>query len=181
MKDEEAELFVGAPAPFGPTVDALADLERQVREAEQMEGVVLRFGNLYGPGTMFAAGGSQADEARRRRLPIVGKGTGVFSFVHVEDAAAAIAVAVERGAPGVYNIVDDEPSPMREWVPAYAEALGAKRPRRVPVWLASLVAGRAVAANAVELRGASNAKAKRDLDWQPTYSSWRQGFREALG
>jgi nucleoside-diphosphate-sugar epimerase len=181
VKDEEAELFVGAPAPFGAAVDALADLERQVREAERMEGVVLRFGNLYGPGTMFAAGGSQADEARRRRLPIIGKGTGVFSFVHVEDAAAAIAVAVERGAPGVYNVVDDEPAPMREWVPAYVQALEAKPPRRVPVWLASLVAGRAVAANAIELRGASNAKARRELGWLPIYSSWRQGFREALG
>jgi nucleoside-diphosphate-sugar epimerase len=145
--------------------------------------VVLRFGNLYGPGTMFAAAGSQADEARRRRLPIVGKGTGVFSFIQVEDAASAIEAAVERGAPGVYNVVDDDPAPMSDWVPAYAEAVGAKPPRRVPVWLAGLIAGRAVAANAVELRGASNAKLKRELGWQPRYPSWRQGFAdaEALG
>jgi nucleoside-diphosphate-sugar epimerase len=150
-----------------------------VREAEPIEGVVLRFGNLYGPGTMFAADGSQAAEARRRRLPVVGEGTGTFSFVHVEDAAAAIAIAIERGAPGTYNIVDDEPAPMREWVPAYCEALGAKPPRRVPTWLAALVAGRAVAANAIEVRGASNAKAKRELGWQLRYPSWRQGFRDA--
>lgn len=178
IKGEEAELFVGAPDPFGSTVDALADLERQVREAEGIEGVVLRFGNLYGPGTMFAGEGSQAEEARRRRLPIVGKGTGVFSFIQVEDAASAFAAAVEAGAPGIYNIVDDDPAPMADWVPVYAEALGAKPPRRVPVWLAALVAGRSVARNAVELRGASNAKAKRELGWQPRYPSWRQGFAD---
>jgi nucleoside-diphosphate-sugar epimerase len=183
VKDEEAELFADAPDPFGGAVEALVDLERQVGEAEGMEGVVLRFGNLYGPGTMFAADGSQADEARRRRLPIVGKGSGVFSFTHVEDAASAIEAAVERGAPGIYNVVDDDPAPMSDWVPAYVQALGAKSPRRVPVWLAGLIAGRAIAANAVELRGASNAKFKRELGWQPRYPSWRQGFAdaEALG
>jgi nucleoside-diphosphate-sugar epimerase len=178
VKDEEAELFVGAPDPFGPTVDALADLEHQVLAVESMDGVVLRFGNLYGPGTMFASSGSQADEARRRRLPIVGKGTGVFSFVQVEDAASAFTVAVGGGVPGIYNIVDDDPAPMKDWVPVYAEALGAKPPRRVPVWLASLVAGKSVARNAVELRGASNAKAKRELGWQPRHPSWRQGFAD---
>jgi nucleoside-diphosphate-sugar epimerase len=176
VKDEEAELYAEAPEPFGDTVEALSDLERQVRDAEGLEGVVLRFGNLYGPGTMFASDGSQAEEAQRRRLPIVGKGTGVFSFVHVEDAAAAFAIAIEHGAPGTYNIVDDEPARMHEWVPAYCEALGAKPPRRVPSWLAALVVGRAVASNAVEVRGASNAKAKRELGWQPRYPSWRQGF-----
>jgi 2-alkyl-3-oxoalkanoate reductase len=181
VKSEEAELAVGAPPPFGAAVDALADLERQVIEADGLAGVILRFGNFYGPGTMFAAAGSQAEEARRRRLPVVGKGTGRFSFIHVEDAASAVVAAVADDATGVYNIVDDEPAPMHEWVPAYAEALGAKPPRRVPVWLARLIAGRAIAANAVELRGASNAKAKRELNWQPRYASWRQGFREALG
>lgn len=181
IKDEDAELFVGGPEPFGAAVDALVDLERQVRETERMEGVVLRFGNFYGPDTAFAADGSQADEARRRRLPIVGKGTGTFSFIHVKDAAAATVAALESDVTGTFNVVDDEPATMREWVPAYAEALGAKLPRRVPVWLASLIVGRGVARNAVELRGASNAKAKRDLGWQPRYRSWRQGFREALG
>ncbi len=180
VKDEDAELARGAPPPFGDTVDALADLERQVLGAEAMEGLVLRFGNFYGPGTMFAAAGSQAEDARRRRLPVVGKGTGLFSFIHIEDAAAAVVAALES-PPGTYNVVDDEPGPMHEWVPVYAEALGAKPPRRVPVWLARLVAGRAIAANAIEQRGASNAKAKRELGWQPRYASWRQGFREALG
>ena len=176
-------MFVGAPEPFGGAVEALSDLERQVRDAEGLEGVVLRFGNLYGPGTMFASGGSQADEARRRRLPVVGKGTGIFSFIQVEDAAAATAAAIARGAPGAYNVVDDDPAPMHDWVPLYVRAVGAKPPRRVPAWLAGLIAGRAIARNAVELRGASNAKAKRDLGWQPRYASWRQGFvdPEALG
>ena len=181
VKDEDADLFVGGPEPFGAAVDALVDLERQVLKAEDMEGVVLRFGNFYGPGTAFAADGSQADEARRGRLPIVGKGTGTFSFIHVEDAAAATVAALEGDVTGTFNVVDDEPAPMREWVPVYAEALRAKRPRRVPAWLAGLLVGRGVARNAVELRGASNAKAKRDLGWQPRYPSWRHGFREALG
>jgi 2-alkyl-3-oxoalkanoate reductase len=181
VKDEKAPLFEGAPGAFGAAVEALADLERQVGGAEGIEGVVLRFGWFYGPGTTYAADGEQADETRRRRLPIVGKGTGTFSFIHVEDAAAATVAAVESNATGTFNVVDDEPAPMREWVPAYAEALGAKRPRRVPVWLANIVADRALVANAVGLRGASNAKAKRELGWQPRYASWRQGFREALG
>ncbi|HWM55620.1 MAG TPA: NAD(P)-dependent oxidoreductase [Solirubrobacterales bacterium] len=181
VKDEEAPLFKGAPEPFGGAVEALADLERQVTGAEDLDGLVLRFGWFYGPGTSYASDGSQADEMRKRRLPIVGKGTGTFSFIHVEDAAAATVAALDRGAPGTYNVADDEPAPMREWLPVYAEAVGAKPPRRVPVWLAKLVAGRALAGNAVELRGASNAKAKQELGWEPQYASWRQGFREALG
>jgi nucleoside-diphosphate-sugar epimerase len=179
VKDEGAPLFHGAPFPFGGAVEALADLERQVTGAEGIEGLVLRYGWLYGPGTYFDRDGSQTEEALKRRLPIVGKGTGTFSFVQVEDAAAATVVAVERGAPGVYNVVDDEPAPMREWVPAFAGAIGAKPPRRVPVWLARLVAGSAAANSATQLRGASNAKAKRELGWQPSHSSWRQGFRDA--
>jgi nucleoside-diphosphate-sugar epimerase len=112
-------------------------------------------------------------------LPIVGKGTGTFSFIHSEDAAAATVAAVERGAPGIYNVVDDEPAAMREWLPVYAQALGVKPPRRVPYRLARLIAGDAARA-AVELRGASNAKAKRELGWQPAHPSWRQGFSQTL-
>jgi len=179
VKDEEAPLFHGAPYPFGGAVEALADLELQVTGAEGVEGLVLRYGWLYGPGTYFDRDGSQTEEALKRRLPIVGKGTGTFSFVQVEDAATATVAAVERGAPGAYNVVDDEPAPMREWVPAFAEAIGAKPPRRVPVWLARLIAGSAAASSATQLRGASNAKAKRELGWQPSYSSWRQGFGDA--
>jgi 2-alkyl-3-oxoalkanoate reductase len=181
VKDEEGPLFHGAPAPFGGAVEALADLERQVTGADGIEGLILRYGWLYGPGTYFDRDGSQTEDVRRRRLPIVGKGTGTFSFLHVEDAAAATVAAVERGAPGTYNVVDDEPAPSREWVPVFAEAIGAKPPRHVPVWLARIAAGKAAAAMAVGLRGASNAKAKRELGWQPRYPSWRQGFREARG
>lgn len=181
VKTEDDPLWTAAPEPFASAAAALAALERQVAEAEGIEGLSMRYGWFYGPGTMFAAEGSQAEDVRRRRLPVVGKGQGTFSFVHVEDAAAATVAALDRGAPGPYNVCDDEPAPMREWVPAYAAALGAKRPRRVPVWLAKLIAGRAVAGNAVGLRGAANAKAKQELAWRPRYPSWRQGFREALG
>jgi nucleoside-diphosphate-sugar epimerase len=181
VKDEEAPLAAGAPGSFGEAVEALADLERQVTGAEGIEGIVLRYGWFYGPGTYFAHDGSQTADVLKRRFPIVGEGDGVFSFIHVEDAAGATVAAVERGAPGTYNVADDEPAPQHEWLPFFAEALGAKPPRRVPVWLAKLVAGRATVGNAIGLRGASNAKAKRELGWQPRYSSWRQGFREALG
>lgn len=179
VKDEEAPLFKDSPAPFGGAVAALTDLERQVTGTEGIEGVVLRYGWLYGPGTYFDRDGSQTEEALKRRVPIVGKGTGTFSFIQVEDAARATVAAVERGAPGTYNVVDDEPAPMRDWVPAFAEAVGAKPPRRVPVWLARLIAGSAAANTATQLRGASNAKAKRELGWQPSCPSWRQGFRDA--
>lgn len=180
VKDEEAPLFTDAPGRFGATFGAVAELERQVLEGEDFAGLALRFGWLYGPGTYYAADGQQAEEVRKRRLPLVGPATGTFSFVHVEDAASATVAALEGGAPGAYNVVDDEPAPLREWVPVYAEALGAKPPRRVPVWLARLVAGKDVAASAVGLRGASNAKAKRALGWQPAHPSWRQGFRDSL-
>ncbi len=180
VKDEEAPVETDAPGFYGPAFRAALDLERQVTGAEGIEGIALRCGWLYGPGTFYDRDGQQADEVRRRRLPIVGKGTGTFSFIHVDDLAEAIAAALERGAPGVYNVADDEPAPMSEWLPVYAEALGAKPPRRVPAWLAALVAGRAAAAAAIELRGASNAKAKRELGWQPAHPSWRQGFSEML-
>lgn len=180
VKGEEAPLFFDAPPPFGDAADALAGLERQVTEAEGMEGIVLRFGWLYGPGTYYDKDGSVTEDAHKRRMPVVGKGTGTFSFAHVEDAAAAVLAALERGAPGTYNVVDDEPAPMREWAPAFAEAVGAKKPLRVPVWLARLVAGKGAATMATELRGASNTKAKRELGWQPSYSSWREGFADPI-
>lgn len=176
VKDEEAPLNLEAPGHFGGAAAALADLERQVTSAEGIEGVVLRYGWLYGPGTYFDRVGSQTEDARKRRLPIVGRGDGVFSFVHVEDAAAATVAAVERGAPGAYNVVDDEPAPMRDWVPVFCEAVGAKKPFRVPALLARLIAGAAAVSSATQLRGASNAKAKRELGWQPQYPSWREGF-----
>jgi 2-alkyl-3-oxoalkanoate reductase len=180
VKDEEARPFDDAPAPFGAAVKTMLAHEREVVEATDFDGLVLRYGQFYGPGTYLAADGHMGREVRRRRFPIVGPGTGMFSFLNLEDAAGATLAALERGAAGVYNIVDDEPARLAEWLPVYAEALGAKPPRRVPVWLARLVAGSAVASSAVELRGAANAKAKRELGWEPAYPSWRQGFRESL-
>ena len=118
---------------------------------------------------------------RKRRFPIVGDGGGVWSLIHIEDAAAATAVAVERGRPGIYNVVDDEPAPVREWLPALASALDAKPPRRVPRWLGRLAAGEAATVMMTEVRGASNEKAKRELGWKPRYASWRQGFAQGLG
>jgi nucleoside-diphosphate-sugar epimerase len=176
VKDEEEPLFEDAPGRFGTAFGAVAELERQVLGAAGIEGIALRYGWLYGSGTYFDRGGQQADEVIRRRFPVVGKGTGTFSFIHVDDAAGATVAALERGAPGAYNVVDDEPAPLREWLPVYAAVLGAKPPRRVPVWLARLVADKDVAASAVGLRGATNAKAKRELGWEPRYPSWRQGF-----
>jgi nucleoside-diphosphate-sugar epimerase len=181
VKDEDAPLLTQGQGNFVQAVRTLADMERSIVGDQSLEGLVLRYGAFYGPGTYYASDGSTAKEVRRRRYPIVGGGQGVFSFVHVEDAADATLIAVERGAPGVYNVVDDEPAPMREWLPVYAEALGAKRPMRVPAFVARLVAGKETAGLATSLRGASNARAKRELGWQPRYPSWRQGFAEALG
>ena len=178
VKDEDAPLALGAPPPFGDGVRAIAEMERAVVGAEGLDGLVLRYGWFYGPGTYYADDGSMAADVRKRRFPIIGKGTGLFSFVHVDDAASATVAAVERGAPGVYNVVDDDPGPQREWLPVYAEAIGAKKPLRVPVWIARLVAGKVASVASVQ-PGASNAKAKRELGWEPRWPSWRQGFREA--
>jgi nucleoside-diphosphate-sugar epimerase len=182
VKYEDDPTMSGAiGGEFGPAVEAMLDLERQTVGAPGLEGLVLRYGFFYGPGTSYASDGFQAGEVRRRRFPIVGDGAGVFSFIHVDDAAAATVAACERGAPGIYNVSDDEPAPVREWLPIYAQAIGAKSPRQVPRWLARLIAGPAVTAFATTLRGCSNGRAKAELGWQPRWSSWRQGFREALG
>lgn len=179
VKDEGDPLFSDAPEPFGPSVKVVEQMERAVRDADGIEGVILRYGWFYGPRTYFATDGSTAADVRRRRYPIVGDGGGLFSFIHVEDAAAATVAALERGDPGIYNIVDDEPTPMREWLTLYAETLGAKPPRRVPRWLARILAGKMVARMSTDLRGASNAKARRELRWRPIWPTWREGFRHA--
>ena len=181
VKDEEAPLFRDPPGRFADACKALISLERQVLEAEGLEGVVLRFGWFYGPGTYYDRGGSVAEEVEKRRYPVIGKGEGTFSFIHVEDAADAYVAALDHGASGIYNVVDDEPGQIREWLPVYAEALGAKPPRRVPAWLARLVAGKDLVSTATTMRGASNAKAKRELGWEPAHPSWREGFTSSLG
>jgi nucleoside-diphosphate-sugar epimerase len=180
VKSEDDPLLDDAPPPFASGVEALHEMEGLALGSEGLDGLVLRYGFFYGPGTHYGPDGTLTADVRRRRLPIVGDGRGVFSFIHVDDAADATVAAVERGSPGIYNIVDDEPAPMREWVPALAAAAGAKPPRRVPAWLARLVGGRQAADFAVELRGASNEKAKRELGWKPAHPSWRSGFAESL-
>jgi nucleoside-diphosphate-sugar epimerase len=181
VKDEEASMSDPGPGRFGRAIEALADLERQVLGAEGIDGVVLRLGWLYGPGTYYGRDGSQAEDTLKRRSPVVGAGTGVYSFIHVDDAAAAVLAAVERGVPGAYNVVDDEPAPLREWLPLYAEVLGAKPPRRLPAWLVRLVAGGEMTDAALKMRGAANGKIKRELGWQPAFPSWREGFPASLG
>jgi nucleoside-diphosphate-sugar epimerase len=183
VKSEEDPLDEAPPKQVREILAAIRHLERAVTGADWIEGIALRYGGFYGPGTSISLepGADQVEMVRKRRLPIVGEGTGIQSFIQIEDAAAATAAAVERGKPGVYNIVDDEPAPAAEWVPALAEAVGAKPPRRLPRWLTRLVAGEATVVMMTEVRGASNAKAKRELGWDLRYPSWRQGFREGLG
>jgi nucleoside-diphosphate-sugar epimerase len=173
--DESAPLMSVGPA------SATAAMERTVGEAPGIEGLVLRYGYFYGPGTSIGPGGQQAEEIRRRRLPIVGDGGGRWSLIHVEDAARATVAALDRGGTGVLNVVDDEPALMRDWVPGLARILGAKPPRRVPVWLAKRVAGAAMVTTATQARGASNARARRSLGWAPRYPSWREGFPAVFG
>jgi len=166
-----------------PGLEAILYLEQAVTAIEWGEGLALRYGDFYGPGTSvsLAPDAVMAVPIRKRRFPIVGGGGGVWSHVHIEDAAAATAAAVERGRPGIYYVVDDEPAPQREWLPVLASGLGTKPPRRIPRWLGRLAAGEVATLMMTEARGASNAKAKRELGWQLRYPSWRQGFAQGLG
>jgi nucleoside-diphosphate-sugar epimerase len=160
---------------------ALAELERVVTATEGIEGVVLRYGYLYGPGTGFASDGAQVELLRRRRFPIVGDGDARFPFIHVDDAGAAAVLALDHGAPGIYNVVDDDPAPVRDWLPYLAETVGAPKPRRVPTFLARLIGGEYGVRYMTRAEPASNEKAKRELQLELRYPSWRQGFRDALG
>jgi nucleoside-diphosphate-sugar epimerase len=180
VKDEEARPYDDAPPPFDEGERAMIAHEREVLGTEGIEGLVLRYGQFYGPGTYYDRGGSIEKQVSKRMVPVMGPGTGMASFIHVDDAAGATVAALDHGAPGIYNVTDDEPAPAKEWLPVYAEVLGAKAPRRVPTWLARLVGGRMAIEFGVNLRGASNAKAKRELGWRPSRPSWRQGFRDAL-
>jgi 2-alkyl-3-oxoalkanoate reductase len=179
VKSEDAPMWMDAPMPFARSVRVLADNEQRITGDPDVEGVVLRYGFFYGPGTYYAPDGSIAAQVRKRQFPIVGKGQGMMSYVHLRDAAAATVAALDRGR-GIYNVVDDDPAPAREWLPVYAQAIGARRPLRIPAWIARLVAGGMIARAATELRGASNAKAKAELGWQPSIPSWREGFTTAL-
>jgi nucleoside-diphosphate-sugar epimerase len=169
------------PAHQRESLAAIRHVERVTLTAQAVDGVVLRYANLYGPGTGFAEDGYVAAMVRGRRLPIVGDGAGVWSFIHVDDAAAATLAAIERGAPGIYNIADDQPVAVADWLPEFAQALGAKPPRRVPVSLGWLASGEVGVSMMTRIRGASNAKAKRELGWEPGYATIRQGFHAGLG
>jgi nucleoside-diphosphate-sugar epimerase len=178
---EEDRLWLEAPEPWGRSVNAVAALEEATLGAGGVEGVVLRYGFFYGPGSAYASDGSTAAMVRKRAFPVVGDGTAVYSYIHVDDAAGATVAALDHGPPGAYNVVDDDPGKVREWLPEYAEAVGARPPRRVPRFLARLGAGKFAVYMMTGLQGATNAKAKRELGWQPRWASWRHGFREALG
>ena len=168
IKTEEDPLDSDPPATARETLAAIKHLERATVDAG---GIALRYGGFYG-----SPDDAQIEAVRKRQFPIVGSGDGISSFVHLDDAAAATVLALEKGKPGIYNVVDDDPAPVREWLPALASTIGAKPPRRVPRWLARLIAGEGVVALMTESRGASNTKAKRELGWRLRYPSWRQGF-----
>jgi nucleoside-diphosphate-sugar epimerase len=178
VKGEHDPLDESPATSMRETLAAIRHLEEAVLGADWTEGIVLRYGGFYGPGTSFEPGAEHFELLRKRRFPIVGDGAGVWSFVHIEDAADATVAALERGRRGIYNVVDDEPAAVAEWLPAAADAIGAKSPRRVPLWVGRLLAGEAAAVMMTSVRGASNEKAKRELGWRPSHPSWRDGFRE---
>jgi nucleoside-diphosphate-sugar epimerase len=170
VKTEDDPLDPTPPANARQSWAAMADLDRTVTEAG---GIILRYGVFYG-----AANDGLIEPVRKRQYPLVGDGGGITSWIHLEDAAAATVLALEQDGPAIYNVVDDEPAPVREWLPVFVQAVGAKPPRHVPTWLARLFAGEAAVVMSTEARGASNAKAKRELGWTLRYPSWRQGFPE---
>ena len=179
VKTEQDPLDPTPPREFERSLQAIRHLESAVAEATDFEGVVLRYGPFYGPRSGLFDG-SALDQLRRRLFPVIGDGGGWWSFVHLDDAAEATAHAIDKGAPGVYNIVDDDPAPVRDWLPALAAMIGAKPPRHIPRWLARIVAGEHMVVMMTESRAGSNAKARRTLGWRPAHASWRQGFAEVL-
>jgi nucleoside-diphosphate-sugar epimerase len=183
VKTEDDPPDLDLPAKGRSGLDALRYLEDAVCGIDWAEGVALRYGAFYGPGTGISADPEAllTKNIRKRRFPIIGNGGGVWSFVHIEDAASATAAAIDNGGPGIYNVVDDEPAPVREWLPFLAEQLGAGKPRRVPGFPVRALAGKAPVLQMTEVRGGSNAKAKRELGWQPRWSTWRVGFAKGLG
>jgi nucleoside-diphosphate-sugar epimerase len=180
VKTEEDPLDPTPPPRLRSTLDAIRHVESAVLNAGDMDGVVLRYGGFYGPQSSISPDGEIVTMVRKRRFPIVGDGAGVWSFVHLDDVATATAAAIERGTPGIYNIVDDEPARVADWLPVLAAATGAKPPRRLPVWLGRLAVGPQGVAMMTSIRGASNAKAKRELGWQLIHPTWREGFRRVL-
>jgi nucleoside-diphosphate-sugar epimerase len=177
VKTEEDGFDDRPVATSRQTLEAIRYVERAVTSAEGLTGIVLRYGGFYGGESGLSRGGDMLELVHRRRFPVVGSGAGVWSLIHVEDAARATLQALDHGASGVYNIVDDDPAPVAEWLPELAAAVGAPPPRRLPAWLARPVVGAQGVSMMTDVRGSSNAKARRELDWAPRYSSWRDGFR----
>ena len=180
VKTEEDPLDPKPPESFTRTLAAIRYLEDKVGSTTFLEALALRYGMFYGPGTAIGKGGAILKMAKKRRFPIVGGGGGVWSFIHILDAARATVAAISRGAPGIYNIVDDEPAKVATWLPALAKAVEAKPPHRIPHWLGELTIGEAGVSIMTQIRGGSNAKAKRELNWTPIYPSWRIGFVDGL-
>jgi len=183
VADESGRIEPNPPADGKEAADAMRHLEEAVTGITWADGIVLRYGGFYGPGTGIEAAPDavMAGLIRKRRFPIVGGGGGVWSMVHIVDAASATVAAIERGKPGIYHVADDEPAPVRDFLPVLARALGAKPPRRVPAWVARSLAGRAAVDTMTRVRGISSEKAKRELGWTLQYPSWRTGFTEGLG
>jgi nucleoside-diphosphate-sugar epimerase len=182
VKTEDAPLQASPPRTVSRTLAAIRYVEEKVTGDDGIEGLALRYGGFYGPGTSLAVNpdGEQVEMLRKRRLPVIGSGAGIWSLVHIEDAASATAAAVERGDPGLYNVVDDDPAPVAIIFPELASALGAPPPRHLPRWLGRLIAGEGMTIMMTEVRGASNEKAKRELGWELRYPSWRLGIRDGL-
>jgi nucleoside-diphosphate-sugar epimerase len=181
VKSEDDPLDPAPADGMRRTLDAIRHVEDAVTGAEWTEGIVLRYGGFYGPGTSLETGGELIEQIRKRRFPLVGDGGGVWSFVHIRDAAEATLAAIEGGERGIYNVVDDEPAPVAEWLPAVAATLGAKPPWHLPRVVGRLLAGEETTVMMTEVRGASNAKAKHELGWEPRHPSWREGFAEVAG
>lgn len=180
VKGEDEPLDPNPPKHMRQTLDAIRHLEDAVLNAPGLDGLVLRYGSFYGPGTAIADGGAIVDLVRQRKFPIIGKGSGIWSFVHIDDAAAATVSAVGHGLPGIYNVVDDDPAPVHEWLPELAAAIGAKAPLRLPTVVGRLAVGQVGVSLMTNVRGASNARAKEQLAWEPHYPTWRMGFRTGL-
>ena len=176
VKTEEDPFGAGPAKEMRETVAAILHVEDAVLAATWTEGIVLRYGGFYGPGTSLGPDGEQTEAVRGRKFPVVGNGGGVWSFIHIADAAEATVAAIDHGRRGVYNVVDDEPAKVAEWLPVLARTLGAKKPMHVPRFVGRLLTGEIGAVMMTELRGASNAKAKRELGWTPSHASWREGF-----
>jgi nucleoside-diphosphate-sugar epimerase len=181
VKSEDDPLDPDPPLAFRRTLDAIRYLEAALQAAEGIEAIALRYGWFYGPGTSLGRGAALLDAIQRRQMPIVGRGAGIWSFTHIADAAAATVAALQRGTPGIYNVADDEPAPVCEWLPFLASAIGARPPRRVPSWLGRILIGHHGVVLMNETRGCLNAKAKAALGWRPRYASWRTGFVDGLG